>query len=486
MAENYLEFPYPNAKDRLNGYEYYDRLFNGQHFDAFTIKVDDPKYTKEYNRLRYIAANFAGLISKVAADFLFSEPLSVSAQNNQEWFDALVHENSLHVQNYESELGNSAKGDALYKLRIGKRNSEDEKSTIIIEDITPAIYFPHLEQFNVRQKPQKEELAWKFKHGDKEYLRQEIHTPGKIEYHVYLLNGGKIAAEVLDPVSELGFSEWEPEEETGIDRNLLVHIPNWKTGSRYFGISDYFDLDSLFYAINNRLTKTDNILDKHSDPILAVPEGVLDEDGKVRKEKLGMIEIPDGAQGTQGKPEYIVWNANLDSAFKEIDKLMELLLMISETSPDIFGMGKGQSDSGRALKYKLLRTIAKAARKKLYYDRAIKEVLYISQLLAKAHPDVEVGGMKFVGKVEVPELEWQDGIPIDEKEQIENEVMRMDAGLTTTKDAIKRIDNVDDEAAQKTAEEINKENSLTIPKTTARPDFVLRSQMTGDDIDNQA
>jgi len=56
------------------------------------------------------------------------------------------------------------------------------------------------------------------------------------------------------------------------------------------------------------------------------------------------------------KPEYIVWNANLDSAMKEIDKMVEFLFMFSETSPDALGLGKGgQAESGRALKMKLLR-----------------------------------------------------------------------------------------------------------------------------------
>jgi len=115
------------------------------------------------------------------------------------------------------------------------------------------------------------------------------------------------------------------------------------------------------YAVNNRMTKNENILDKHSDPILALPEGVLDEQGNIRKDKLQLFTIPDNEMGSKpAKPEYITWDASLDNSFKQIDKLIEFLYMTSETSPAVFGMDKqGAAESGRALKLRLMRTIAK-------------------------------------------------------------------------------------------------------------------------------
>jgi len=467
MAENNLKFPYPDHKDRLAQYEHYKKLFEGKHFEAFAIKIDNKEYGKVYNQLRYIAVNFAGLLSKVMADFLFSEPPKFKVDDgDQDFVDALVEENKLNVQNYESALSNSFEGDAIYKLRIGKRNSEDKKPTIIIEDTQPNIYFPHTQSMNVRANPEKEEIAYLFKHGSKKYLYQEIQTPGLIQYKVFLMNGDEIAAEVDPALVGLALPKVE---QTLIDRNLIVHVPNWKTGSSRFGTSDYFDLEPLFYAINNRITKVDNILDKHSDPILAIPEGILDEDGKVKRERLNMIEVPDGSTGKQGKPEYIVWNANLDSAIAEVDKLIEFLFMVSETSPDILGMGKGISDSGRALKLKLIRTMAKAQRKRLYYDEGLKEVVYIAQLLAKAH-NIEVGGIKLQKEAVRPEIEWFDGIPVDIVEQVDVETKRIDAGLTSTKDALMRIDGVDEEVAEQKIVDIQAETQIDLPEPSVKPD----------------
>lgn len=478
-----LQFPYPDSKDRLQGYDYYERLFLGEHFEAFNIKIDSEAFSKAYSKLRYVMVNFAGLTSKVIADFLFSEPIKpIVKDGDQAFMDALVYENKLDVQNYESALSNSYMGDALYKIRIGKRNANDKKSTIIIEDITPRIYFPYIDRFNVRQRPDKEELAWEFTEGNNKYVRIEQHTPGLITNKIYQLNGNKLAAEIIDP-STIGIKDWKPTEETKIDRSLIVHVPNWKTGNRYFGISDYFDLDTLFFAINNRMTKTDNILDKHSDPILAVPEGILDEEGKVTRESLNMVEIPDGVQGSKAKPEYIVWNANLESAFKEVDKLVEFMFMISETSPDILGMGQGVSDSGRALKLKILRTIAKAARKKLYYDRAIKEVLYTAQLLAKAW-DVEVGGLKLTKAPVVPEIIWQDGLPIDASEQADLETKLIEAGIQSKKQAIMDIDGIDEDMAEKKIKEIKEEDKVELPKADITPAPFAKMAMDKSNMEN--
>lgn len=453
--------PTPNDKARLGNYNYFEQLFLGQHFEAFAIKIDSQQYRKDYARLKYVACNFAGLLSKVIADMLFSEPPTISTEEgDQEFLDNLAWENKLQVQFYESALANSYFGDSVFKVRIGKRKSTDPKPTVIIEDVTPKIYFPKIDGYNVRQNPEEVTLAWTLKIQDKEYLRKEIHTPRKIRNELWLLKGNEIAAQANISLLEIdGLLE---EEDTKIDDLLVVHVPNWKTGATHFGVSDYNDLTSLFYAINNRMTKTENILDKHSDPILALPEGVLDEEGQVKKSQLHMFEVPDGA-GDKAKPEYIVWNASLENNFKHVEKLVEMLFMTSEISPDILGMGQGQSESGRALKLKLLRTIAKTQRKRLYYDHGIKETLLVAQRLAKAH-GAQVMGKTLKGEAVVPDLEWMDGIPIDEYEQVELEEKKIDAGLSSKKDSMMRIEGIDEDVAEKKMKDMKDEMAISSPE----------------------
>lgn len=460
-------FPDKDSRIRLLNYEYYGRLFYGKHFDAFRIQIDDDDYNRAYAKLRYIVVNFAGLISKIVADMLFSEPLTIKTEDgDQEFIEALWRENQMDIQCYESALGNSYNGDALFKVRKDKQNQ------IIIEDITPKVYFPTLNPFNVRAKPKDIALAWTFNKGNKEYLRKEIHTEGNIENKVFEMQGDKMVTDV--GVGILGDSDIVDTLKTKIDRNLIIHVPNWKTGETHFGISDYFDLDSLFYALNNRISSVDNILDKHSDPILMVPPGVLDEKGRVKKKALGVIEI--GEDAATGKPEYIVWDASLENAFKEIEKLVEFMYLVGEISPDVLGLGEGVSDSGRALKFKLMRTIAKVARKKLYYDRAIKETLYVAQKLAKAW-NLEVDGKKLTKEPVVPELIWADGLPIDNSEQIDTETKALDAGLTDKKDSIMRVYGYDEKQAEEKAKVIEKEKEIAMPKPSLGGNPFIKKNM---------
>lgn len=452
----YVEFPYTDSKDRIKNYDYYEKLFLGDHFNAFNIRIDDQRYNREYQKLRYVIVNFAGAISKVVADLLFSEPIIIKSEKNQEFLENLVEENNLEAQFYESALSNSFLGDDVFKIRVGLRRPSDKKPSLIIEENTPKVYFPHLNKDNVRDEPTKHEFAWKVIIDEKEYLRKEIHEVGKITNELWTLKNGAIQ----DPVDIKEIMGIEETEDTKVDRMLVTHIPNWKIAGKFFGISDYFDLDSLFYAINNRFTKVDNVLDKHTDPILAVPEGVLDEDGKVRREALNMIEI--SPEAGKEKPAYVVWDASLENAFSELERLVESLFIVSETSPDVFGQGKGQSDSGRALKLKILRTIAKASRKRLYYDRAIKDILYTAQFVAKAW-NLEAGGVKCSEEPTMPDIEWNNGLPIDDAEAIDDEVKRQDAGLSTVEDALMRLDGMDEHQAKEKAKEIKEAKKISMP-----------------------
>lgn len=466
-GNNFLKFPSNEDKARLDRYSTNDKLFRGDHFNAFSLRISDPKWTKEYYTLKYVAANFAGLISKVCADMLFSEPIQIDTDDgDQEFLEGLISQNKLHTQFYESALANSRHGDAIFKIRSGILNPGDETPTVIIEDINPSVYFPVLNPFNTREEPRTVDLAWVITVGNQKYLRKETHTAGKITNSLWYMDGETVKG-VAD-LSVLGDQAPEEEQQTGITESLIIHVPNWKDGSTFYGYDDYADIISLMYAVNNRMTKGENILDKHSDPILALPPGVLDEQGKVRRESFHMFEIPSDGVGNPVKPEYITWNASLEPAFSQIEKLIEMLYMFSETSPDAFGMGNGQSDSGRALKFKLMRTIAKVARKKLYYDHAIKQVLFVAQQFAKVNKIPLNDGTTISKEPVIPEIIWSDGLPIDDREVIENEEMRLASGTQTIVDAIKNIDNVDEEAATKKAAAIKAESAVEVPTTAPK------------------
>lgn len=450
------KFPDETSLKRLRKYSSYERLLKGNHYSAYMSEIGD-KFSDRYKYLRYITCNFAGLLSKVMADVLFGEKVTIESptkdEQEQEFIDALVFENKLNTQFYESALLGSARGDALLRIRV-------EDKQIKIEDINPAMFFPELGN-NFREKPNKKVLAWKEyikdDKGETVYLIKETYTPGLIETEVYEMKDRE-SQEVVKKIAVKDYNgmagkEYEEKIDTGIDEIPLVHIPNFRINNRYWGTSDYHDLESLFFAMNNRITSIDNILDKHSDPILAIPEGILDEDGNVKKESLGMVEVREGG----GKPEYIVWNANLDIAFKQIDEIIKMIFLMGEVSPDVVGLNTGRygPESGRALKLRMLRTLAKKNRKALYYELGIQKAVQIASMFAKAGN--LVGGVKYKGDEIIPNVIFADGVVDDKVEEVQNETLKLASGITSKARAIKMVEDMDDEQAQALLEEIKKE-----------------------------
>lgn len=449
MNELTINQIYDKIKDspRVKDYGIYESLFLGDHFSAFSIKAEEMK--DQYARLRYVACNFSGLVSKVIADMLFGEPVSISDKKNQDFIDALVFENKLDTLFYEHAIANSYFGDNLFKIRV-------ENNKVLIEDASPALYVPEIDPHNTRATPKRIHLSSLTKIGEDQYIIVETHEPGVVK-----MKAGRVSKEGIKDVdlaayNKIAGTEYLPEVETNINRSLVIHVPNWKSRG-HFGISDFKDLKELIFALNNRMTKIDNILDKHSDPILAVPEGVLDESGNVQKKAFTMFEMDESGN----KPEYIVWNANLENAISEIDKLVEFLFMFSETSPDALGMGKnGQAESGRALKMRLLRTIAKRNRKKIYYDQAIKELIYTAELLVAANPSFKISDDLNIKPKEpgIPTTSWQDGVVNDETERTEIAIKKLDAGIISKKRAVIQLENVEEDEAENILDEVSEDD----------------------------
>lgn len=450
------KFPSDSDLTRLRAYNRYEKLLEGNHYSAYLSELKET-FTDRYKYLRYVTCNFAGLISKVMADVLFGEKVTVESVNKnkkeQEFIDELWYQNKLDTQLYESSLLNSARGDALLRVRV-------ENDQIKIEDINPAMYFPRLGN-NFREEPKEVVLAWKDtqKRGEEEetYLIKETYTVGKIKTEIHLMKDRE-SQEIVRKVPIKDFNKlfntnYEESVETNIDTIPLIHIPNFRINNRYWGTSDFSDLESLFFAINNRMTSIDNILDKHSDPILAVPQGILDEDGNVKKEKLGMIEVQEG----EGKPEYIVWNANLDNAFKQIDEIVKMIFLMGEISPDVVGLdtGRTRAESGRALKLRMLRTLAKKNRKALYYETGIKKAIEVASMFAIQ--GAKAGEISYKGEVIIPNVKFADGVVDDKVEEIQNETLKLSSGITSKKNAIKIIEDMDDKEAESLLKEIKEE-----------------------------
>jgi len=424
-------FPPVEDEIRIQNYIKYRELFRGNHGDVF---ADVQKRLEGKSVITYIAANFCGIIAKLSGDLLFGEPIKITGEN-QKKIDEIVEMNKLNSNLLFDSISNAYKGDSFWKIRYNER--------IIIEPVRPEIVFVDLDEDNILE-PIKYSIAWIKHYNDNDYVRVEEHEKGLIRNKLFSLKKGKLK-EQID--IHFFYPELEEEQKTGIDDFLIVHIPNFRTNDSFWGISDYYDIEPVQDEINNRLSRISMILDKHSDPTLIVPTGTLDENGELRKGDAEVFEIGQGDLA----PQYLTWNGNIDSAFKEIDLLIDTLHMMAEISPSLTGLDRsGIPESGRALKYRLLRTLAKIGRKRIFYDEGIKKIINLALQMEGVEP--------------FPiSIKWSDGIPDDYSEKIIDEANRISSGTTSVVSAIKRIDNCDDEMANSEYEKIKQETLAQSP-----------------------
>lgn len=483
-------FPPVTHRERLDRYERNRDIFKGEHFE----KLRDFKGSVQHQDLLYVSTNLAGVVCKKNADFLFGEPIQVLSgkeENSEEQkaLDRFVEENNIDIQTYESALSNAYRGDAFFKIRYGQEfggelpDTIDEKR-VVIEPIAAESVFPETSLYN-RNKiyayhiavPQKVSIegkeAWQ--------LFVESHYAGRIEERVYNL----IPKETRYQGSYGEVVLWKIEGEvlngrniiyTGATMPLVVHIPNYATDDTWEGIDDITEHIPVLEEINNRLTQISDILNKHADPMLSVPAGILGEDEtgqpifQVQRDKV--VEV-------MGKediiPEYITWEGQLSHAFTELETLVDLFLTTAEIPAVALGRGDSgtSGSSGLAIKWRMNSLLAKVNRKRQYYNRGLKQIFVLAQQLEKS-----VNKAKY--EPFVPRIVFQDGLPDDDTEQATVMSIRTNGMKTLSqKTAIMRLENMTEEQAELELKRIEEEDKKAQELIT-KADSVFNKPMRKD------
>ncbi len=470
------------SKERLENYKRSRYLFKGQHQEVYE-RIQNWIEKSQDKSIVYVVCNFAGLISKVSADMLFGEGVKYSANEDpvsveQKQLDALIEANKLNSLNYEMALSSSWRGEVIYKVRHGVMQEwKDDTPHSIIEPASPSCFWPILSGDNVRNmqggvfghvRVAPSGIAAK---QGRSYLKLERQLPGQVEHELWLLDDDRRSLkEQVNLKLFPEYTELEEQEDTGYPGLLFTFNPNWRLEDMFWGISDYYDLEGIFDELNNRISRISRVLDKHESPRLILPPGIMKEDPNtgrwyIEKEDFEALEIDNQDQTVRGDlPRYLTWDAELNAAFQQIDKLLEIAFLVSETSPDAFGMNKsGAAESGRALKFRLIRLLAKINRKKLYFDEAIKDVVKTALHLDAVHGDGAAPDQFDL------RLEWADGIPDDPYEQAQIEQLRTGGEPTTSiQSAVRRLDNLEGEALENEMQEI--ENDRAGQATASAPE----------------
>lgn len=422
-------FPPVEQEERILRYQKNKEIIGGNHEAVFN--ESNYNFSARESHLIYISTNLPRLICKKSADFLFGETPTFSAgkssdSGEQRAIERFIEDNDLNTTNYESAFGNAYRGDSFYKIRWGQKYN--------------GVLSPKLDPFKVIISPQKAEYVFPelipgdsktvFAYhvafptviegsGDQEWLLNvETHYPGKITYSQFKMiisqtsvyNNSVVSWKIEDEILE-----GRKEVDTGVGFPLVIHVPNYSTDDDLFGIDDISENEAMFAEINNRLSKIAEILDKHSDPAMAVPVNTLttDERGDLvfHTESEKIFELQKGDL----IPQYITWDGQLAAAFKELEFLLDQILLVSEIPP--VALGKADSGtsgaSGLSIKWRMNSLLSKINRKRQYYDKALKHVLIAAQMLEHS----KVGKERLGYEVTIPKIKFKDGLPDDEMEQ---------------------------------------------------------------------
>jgi hypothetical protein len=388
--------------------------------------------------------NYHQLITKKVADLLCGETpqITIQDENKQKILDDILNKNDVFNLMYITAMDTSRYGVGLFYLY-------KELNKGVIDITQPAIWFPIVSPRNVR-KIQYHVLCIPRQINDKETeLYCEIHEKGRYTIKYFLVKSGKIVRE---------FADEEKTIETGLSDFAIIPVVNLTTSDNIFGISDYDVIDTIVSELEVRFSQISKILDKHAEPSMQGPSSALKYDRKTDSYSLktGSYFV---VEGTDGKVNYLTWDAQLEANFRFIQELQNALYTLSEMGGTILGDKENVNGnvSGIAYKLKMETALQKVSRIRNSMDTAIRKA--ISGCAKLEGYDIKENELI---------IEWKDGLTDDDKE--EAEIMQIKNGNKPTLSHVTSImmsNNMSREEAEEEYERIVQEemeaNPLLIP-----------------------
>ena len=157
---------------------------------------------------------------------------------------------------------------------------------------------------------------------------------------------------------------------------VIIALNDVQRNDDVIGTSEYQDIDGYIQELHRRESAVSEALDRHVNPHLAVPEGVLriDEHGNVLLSADGeAISVPDGAQ----TPEYIVWEPDMGAHENAMERALERIQRMTGIAPVLaqFKESSINTPSGSALRRMAMITVSKIRTIRSKLDIAMRQVI---------------------------------------------------------------------------------------------------------------
>jgi hypothetical protein len=293
---------------------------------------------------------------------------------------------------------------------VTKVEQTDEGYTFT--NVTPAMWYPIVSRENVKE-IKGHVLAWLVP-IDAKKERYELHVQhheiGKYTNYAFAVDKYEKDAYYVDqttrqkincPLATLG----KPLEEsatgfelgahnTGLDDFAIIASANNAKTRSIYGASDFDKITESAMEYNVRMTLKNAVLDKHSAPIM-YGNPLAGEGGDLGN----YLEVPPGGV----TPNYLVWDASMQSVENTINKAQEDIANLSGLGSLLSSKTFGESQGYDALMIKLAPALMKTAKKRRTLERHLKKLL---SLLSKGY-----GTQVPVNDIHIG---WKDGIPATE------------------------------------------------------------------------
>ena len=453
-------FPPPVEAGRIQRYRQNAHLFDGDHFadpefrtrTPFGMVDDVPVnlYLKCAERISQVIGNFEEvvsfptllnyqrLMSLKMADLVCGEYPTISGVTAAE--NAAIQDvrdmSDFDAKLYSTVIDISRYGDALWRMY----KDYDGRMNFTCWD--PTQWYPIVAQDGTNT-IKAHCLCWIVNKSEDAlnpdfYLNVQIHSNdpkdiGYYEHREFKMNAS--GTMIGDQVS----SKRVP---TGLDRCAVFHIRAFAVTNSVYGYDDYMTVDSILAEIMARVGQISAILDKHADPNITGPVSMLEVDPKTGEYHLRAGKFFAVSPGEE-HPEYMTWDGQLTSAFKQLEFLVNQMYILSEMGAAILGGqdGSSQAISGTAMRFKMVNPLAKARRIANSMTLSVRKLF--SSLSVSAEVDEEMfdhpGGTPPVEGADpttTPPVQpkplqlpipyrkisvfWADGLPDDPRENIEN------------------------------------------------------------------
>jgi len=506
---------YPSENEevlrRIAKYKRGKMYFQGKQEELFERASEVLKGTKHepYLKTLYIACNLQDILLTKPADLMFGEPpiYDLSQPDDsptKQTLNEIVKRNRLNKLGHELVVAGGYRGDSWLKVRYGYREdfSEVPKELLpegvsveeflgaemepIIESVPAEFVFPE-ESPRDRTKFKAINIAfieWQLE-GKEEvpYLFVERHVPGFIMYSRFRVT--PLDTQKIDGVP-ITMYRIQEQVSTGLEQDIVPtklnyipiwHVPYKSVDDDWQGISFIEKVESVIQAINDRLVQIDYILWKHGDPPAYGPRLTSNNNDKTVNWAGRYIPL----DKDQPEPGYMQFDSRLEGQFKELDYLVNILFQMAETPQWLFGTtitensgGTGTSHTdGVAIQARFMPILSKVKRIRVHIDHAFKNALKAAlELKAKNEPDSGV-------VPEEPIIHWKDGLPKNKKEEAEIMAIRTgDKPTLDVKNAIKRLDEVEDGIAEQIIQAIQEDETRMVPQMN--PSFPLEEATTNE------